>query len=84
VRDSNVSRIYIGLGRQAGVRPADLVGAIANEAGLDAREIGAIDIADRFALVEVPGDSADDVIRALRGATLRGKRVLVRRDRETE
>ena len=83
-RDGNVSRIYIGLGRQAGVRPADLVGAIANEAGLDAREIGAIDIADRFALVEVPGDSADDVIRALRGATLRGKRVLVRRDRETE
>jgi ATP-dependent RNA helicase DeaD len=82
-RDGNVSRIYVGLGRQAGVRPADLVGAIANEAGLDARDIGAIDIADRFALVEVPGDAVDGVIDALRGATIRGKRVLVRRDRET-
>jgi ATP-dependent RNA helicase DeaD len=66
------------------VRPADLVGAIANEAGLDAREIGAIDIADRFALVEVPGDAVDGVIDALRGATIRGKRVLVRRDREAD
>ena len=78
----DVARIYVGLGRQAGVRPGDLVGAIANEAGIDAREIGAIDIADRFALVEVPGAVADDVIRALRGASLRGKRVVVRRDRE--
>jgi len=83
-RDGNVSRIYVGLGRNSGVRPGDLVGAIANEAGLDASDIGAIDIADRFALVEVPGDQVDDVIRALRGATIRGKRVLVRRDRDTE
>jgi len=78
----DVARIYVGLGRQAGVRPGDLVGAIANEAGIDAREIGAIDIADRFSLVEVPGGVAEDVIRALRGASLRGKRVVVRRDRE--
>jgi ATP-dependent RNA helicase DeaD len=78
-----VSRIYVGLGRKAGVRPGDLVGAIANEAGLDARDIGAIDIADRFSLVEVPGDQVEEVIQALRGASIRGKRVLVRRDRDS-
>ena len=77
-----MSRIFIGLGRKAGVRPADLVGAIANEAGIDSRAIGAIEITDRFSLVEVPDDAADEVIRALRGTTIRGKKVLARRDRD--
>jgi ATP-dependent RNA helicase DeaD len=82
--DTDVTRLFIGLGRKAGVRPADLVGAIANEAGIDSRAIGAIEIADRFSLVEVPGDAADDVIRALKGTTIRGKKVLARRDRDVE
>ena len=80
--DADVTRIYIGLGRRAGMRPGDLVGAIANEAGIDARAIGAVDIADRFSLVEVPDESADEIIGALRNTTIRGKRVVVRRDRE--
>jgi ATP-dependent RNA helicase DeaD len=79
---ADVSRIFIGLGRKAGVRPSDLVGAIANEAGIDSRAIGAIEITDRFSLVEVPDESADEVIRALRGTTIRGKKVLARRDRD--
>jgi len=80
--DADVTRIYVGLGRQAGVRPADLVGAIANEAGVDARAVGAIEIADRFSIVEVPDDAADEIIGALRATTIRGRRVMVRRDRE--
>jgi ATP-dependent RNA helicase DeaD len=80
-RDSGeVTRVYIALGRKAGVRPGDLVGAIANEAGLDSRDIGAIEIADRFSLVEVPESATDEVIRALRATTIRGKRVMARRD----
>ncbi|MDQ4079870.1 MAG: DEAD/DEAH box helicase [Gemmatimonadota bacterium] len=80
--DADVTRIYIGLGRRAGMRPGDLVGAIANEAGIDARAIGAVDITDRFSLVEVPDESADEIIGALRNTTIRGKKVVVRRDRE--
>jgi ATP-dependent RNA helicase DeaD len=76
------TKIYVGAGRKAGVRPADLVGAIANEAGVDSRSIGAIEIADRFSLVELPNEIADDVIAALRTTTIKGKRVPVRRDRE--
>ena len=79
--DADVTRLYIGLGRLAGIRPGDLVGAIANEAGIDARAIGSIDIADRFSIVEVPDDAAEGVIEALRQTTIRGKRVSVRRDR---
>jgi len=82
LRASDSTRIYIGVGRSGGIRPADLVGAIANEARIDSKDIGHIDIADRFSLVEVPGTAADDIIKALRGATIRGKKVLVRRDRD--
>ena len=77
-----MTRIYVGAGRKAGVRPGDLVGAIANEAGVDASSIGAIEIADRFSLVEVPEEIAEEIIGALRGTTIKGKRVMVRRDRD--
>ncbi len=78
----DVARLYIGAGRNSSIRPADLVGAIVNEAGVDPRAIGAIQITDRFSLVEVPDDIADGIIETLRGSTIKGKRVPVRRDRE--
>jgi ATP-dependent RNA helicase DeaD len=81
--DADVTRLYIGIGRASGMRPADIVGAIANEAGVNPREIGAIDIADKFSIVEVPEGEAKTIIAALRNTTLRGKRVMVREDRET-
>ena len=55
-----------------GSGPSDLVGAIANEAGLAGADIGAIQIADGFSLVEVPEAAADRVIAALRAGTLKG------------
>ncbi len=82
-RADNVAttRIFIGVGRNDNVRPADLVGAIANEAHIDSRELGAIDIADRFSLVEVPEAIAEHVIKALKRTTIRGKKAGARRDR---
>jgi ATP-dependent RNA helicase DeaD len=82
--DPSATRLFVGIGRRAGLRPADLVGAIANEAGIDARTIGAIELTDNFSLVEVPEETAEEVIAALRGTTLRGKRVAVRREGERE
>ncbi|MBL8113375.1 MAG: DbpA RNA binding domain-containing protein [Acidobacteria bacterium] len=74
--------IFIGAGRGGGVRPADLFGAITNEAGIASKSIGAIEIAERFSLVEVAGDVAEQVISALRGTKIRGQKVVVRRERE--
>jgi ATP-dependent RNA helicase DeaD len=74
-------RLFIGAGRQAGIRPGDLVGAITGEAGVESRSLGAIEIADRFSLIEVPDNLADDIITALKKATIRGKSVMVRRER---
>ena len=77
-----MTRLFIGAGRKAGIRPQDLVGAIANESRLSGRQIGAIEIQDRFSLVEVPEDAADEVVAALRASTVKGKKQTVRRERD--
>ncbi|MFZ9915449.1 MAG: DEAD/DEAH box helicase [Phycisphaerales bacterium] len=76
----DMERIYIGLGRQAGMRASDIVGAIANEANVNPRGIGDIEIADFYSIVELPARDVDHVIRVLRGATLRGRKAKVARD----
>jgi ATP-dependent RNA helicase DeaD len=76
-----MAKVYFGIGRDSGVVPRDLVGAIANEAGVPGKDLGAIDLTDRFALVEVPQDLADYVVEAMQGVRIRGRRVNVRPDR---
>jgi ATP-dependent RNA helicase DeaD len=72
--------LYIGLGASSGVRPKDLVGAIANETRLSGRDIGPIKITERFALVGVPDNAIDEVIDAMKRTTIKGKKTTVRRD----
>ncbi|HSL74868.1 MAG TPA: DEAD/DEAH box helicase [Ilumatobacteraceae bacterium] len=71
--------VHVSLGRKAGVRPGDLVGAIANETGLVGREIGPIRIAEAYSVVGVPEASVDHVINTMQSTTMRGKRARVRR-----
>jgi ATP-dependent RNA helicase DeaD len=75
------TRLYVSVGRSAGVRPADLVGAITGEAAVGGEAVGAIEIADRHSLVDVRQAVADDVLNALRAATIRGHRVTASRYR---
>ncbi len=77
-----MARMFVGAGRSMGMRPADLVGAITGEAGIEGREIGAIQIADRFTVVEVSEDLIDRVIEALQGSKIKGQEVSVRRDKD--
>jgi ATP-dependent RNA helicase DeaD len=78
--DGTWVRLFIGGGRRAGIRPGDLVGAITNEAGVPGSTVGAIQINEGFSLVDVQEGVADAVVRALREATIRGRRLQVRRD----
>ncbi len=78
---AGTTRLFVGTGRSAGVRPADLVGAITGESHLSGRDIGAIEIADRFSLVEVPESAADDVVARLRRVSIKGRKATVRRER---
>jgi ATP-dependent RNA helicase DeaD len=79
---AGTTRLFVNAGRASGVRPQDIVGALANESNLSGRDIGAIQIHERHALVEIPEHAADEVLRSLRGSTtLKGRRANVRRDR---
>ncbi len=69
-----MTRLFVGMGRMDNLRPSDLVGAILSETGLPPRTVGAIDILDRVAFVEVPSQHAQRVIDALSNTKLRGRR----------
>ncbi len=69
----DTARLFVGMGRNDGLRPADLVGAIAAETGVPGKQIGAIDILDRTAFVEVPKEMAQQVIDKLSQTPLRNK-----------
>ncbi len=75
------TRLFVGTGRSSGVQPKDLVGVIARKSYLSGQDIGAIEIADRFSLVEVPETAADDVVAALRQVSIKGRKTTVRRER---
>ena len=77
----NSARIFIGAGRAAGIRPGDLVGAICNEAKVSPKDVGSIQIAERFSLVEISEALVEPVMKALRGTMIRGQKVVVKRDR---
>jgi ATP-dependent RNA helicase DeaD len=72
----------VGAGRDAGIRPGDLVGAIANEAKINSNLIGAIHIDDRFSLVDVPEQLARGIMEVLGRARIKGRKVGVRLFRE--
>jgi ATP-dependent RNA helicase DeaD len=76
-----MTRLFVGAGRAAGIRPKDLVGAIAGESGISGREIGHIEIADQFSLVEVPSQQVEAILGAMRNTTIKGKRATFRRER---
>ncbi len=77
-RTAGMAKVYIGAGREAGIRPGDLVGAIANEAGLNSNVIGAVEVMDRFSLVEVPEILAREIIETLSRTRIKGQKVAVR------
>jgi ATP-dependent RNA helicase DeaD len=80
--ETGMARLYVGAGRDAGIRPGDLVGAIANEAKISSHLIGAIHIEERFSLVDVPERLAQGILEVLARARIKGRKVPVRVFRE--
>ncbi len=82
--EGGMVRFFIDAGRADGVRPADIVGAIANEAGVPGKAIGAIDIYDDFTLVDVPGEYQAQVLERMARTTVRSRdaniRLVTKRD----
>ncbi len=77
-----MARLFINAGQTDGIGAGDLVGAIANVAGLTGADIGRIELRDRHALVEVPETVAAAVAEKLTGVTVKGRQIVARLDQE--
>lgn len=68
-------RFFINVGRNVNMRPQELSKSIAENAGISLRQVGRINIYDRFSFVEVPEDVAPFVYEALRQSKINGARI---------
>ena len=68
-----MQRYQIDVGRVDGVRPSNIVGAIANEAGIAGSDIGSIHIGETYSTLDLPGDLPGDVLRILQKTWVAGK-----------
>ena len=73
-------RVFLAAGKRDNVRVGDIVGAIANEAGVPGEKIGQVDLYESHATVELDAADAAKVVAALGNATLRGRRLSARID----
>jgi len=76
-------RLYISAGSRDGVGPNDIVGAITGETGAVGAQIGRIDVRSSYTLVDVDSQIAEAVMAKLSGASIKGRQVVARPDRES-
>jgi ATP-dependent RNA helicase DeaD len=68
-------RLFINIGRKDRVKVRDIIKAIADKTGLSSASIGKVDVFDKFSFVEVPTESASDVISTMSGTKVKGRAV---------
>ncbi len=73
-------RYRIDVGRDHGVQVKDIVGAIANEAGIESRFIGRIGLYDESSTVELPAGMPKEAENALKRTRVRGVPINLRPD----
>ena len=72
---TGMARLFLNIGKDQNVRPADILGAIAGESGISGKMVGSIDMYDKYTFVEVPEDAAEQVMSAMARAKIRGRNV---------
>ena len=68
-------RLFINAGKKSKIRAKDIVGAIANEAGVPGKTLGEIAIFDEYTFVDVPSEFVRDILHGMKHAKIKGKKV---------
>ena len=71
--DEPSAKLMLAGGRAAGLRVADVVGAVTSATGLDGEAVRDVNVLERFTFLSVPADEADRVVAALDGKEVRGR-----------
>jgi ATP-dependent RNA helicase DeaD len=77
--ETDMEQYRIDIGREHGIQPKNLVGAIANTAGIEGRYIGKIKIEPKFTLVDLPKGMPRDVLQSLQRLKISGKLMNLRK-----
>jgi ATP-dependent RNA helicase DeaD len=77
--EAGMERFRIEVGHDHGVQPGNIVGAIANEAGLDSRNIGRIDIHADHSLIDLPEGMPRQIFRGLKDVVVLGRHLRITR-----
>jgi ATP-dependent RNA helicase DeaD len=80
----DMERFRIEVGRSQGVQPGNIVGAIANEAGIDGKHIGPIVIEEDYSLVDLPVGMPREIFRDLKKAWICGHQLRISRQGDAE
>jgi ATP-dependent RNA helicase DeaD len=81
--DEGKATFRIEVGYDHGVKPGNIVGAIANEAGLDAKHIGRIEIFEDHTLLDLPDGMPGEIMTHLKTVWCAGQQLRITRDGET-
>src|SRR5712671_1549947 len=81
---AGMTRLFMTVGTRDGVKVGDLMGVIAGEGGIPGDHVGKIDLRESHALIEVAEADAAGVIARVNGSMIRGRRVVVRGERDRE
>ena len=66
------SKLVVGVGRQQGIEPADVVGAVVDNTHLENDDVRNVRVLERFSFVEVPAERAGQVVESVSGKQVRG------------
>ena len=72
-----MARLFINIGKAQRVTPGDILGAVAGESGMPGRLVGSIDMYDGYTFVDVPVRYADEVLKAMGHARIKGRNIHV-------
>lgn len=73
--EEGMARLFINIGKAQKVKAKDILGAIAGEANIPGKLVGAIDLYDKYTFVEVPKECAKDVLKAMKNVKIKGKTI---------
>lgn len=77
VTDKNSGRIYINIGSRKGVSQRHIVSALCNDANVSSRDIGDIEIFEKFTFVNIHKNAVKEAVNNLNGSHIKGFKVLV-------
>ncbi|RQO36978.1 RNA helicase [Herminiimonas sp. KBW02] len=80
--DPGMQTFRIEVGHMHGVKPGNIVGAIANEASLDSKYIGRIEIYDDYSTLDLPENLSPDQFNHLKTVWVAGQQLNISRDGE--